>query len=594
MTTIGNISWGSGPTIPITIKYDYRRSGADMQYKISVSVGSVSGASYFGYPIYLSLTLGGSARLKGYTLKASSPSQWSSAITYTSGWLTVSKKTTGTTPLSVRIYSGSGSTRDNTYAYNLSISPAASTFTTASSTTLGKKQTLDVKLYGNFTHTLTYTCGNLKNQTAGTEFIWNANTGTLTASFTPPVALAAQNTTGTSVTIQLTLTTKDTSTLAVVGTCTRTITATIPASCKPALSITLTDPMDNDFTQNQSSVRIELNETLSYNSAIKSRKVTVFGKTYSLTSNALSITKLPDAGTFPISVTITDARGRSTTATASLTVAAYSPPTVTEFAAARCDAYGTPQDDGEYMLITFIGTAATEDTGGVATYTIQYRDRETEDAEWIDAESSISGTILPADTEKAYDVRIKVMDKYSTIFSPTLIVAVAYVLVQWDAKNRSLGIGQRAVEPNTVAITMPTIKFNGNRFMGITEVGTANGWSYRKWTDGTLECWKAFSAASVAVSNAWGALYTASMDIPLSEREYPYAFTTPPDVSITGRANGSGSSNFWIATCCEDDADSGNEAFSFLTHAPATQLIRPTSASAKNPTVHYYVHGKCS
>ena len=121
-STLGTVNWGTGPVIPVTVSYDSQRSGRSMQYRIRVSFAAITGASYFGYPIYLSLTLDGTSAVSGYTVKAASPNQWNSAITYDSGWVNVSNKTGGTTSLKVRIYSGSGSSRDNTYTYSLPVS----------------------------------------------------------------------------------------------------------------------------------------------------------------------------------------------------------------------------------------------------------------------------------------------------------------------------------------------------------------------------------------------------------------------------------------------------------------------------------------
>ena len=66
-----------------------QRSGSSMQYRIWVTIDPLTGASYFGYPIYLSVYVDGSGVTSGYTMKAASPNRWSSAITYNSGWVTV-------------------------------------------------------------------------------------------------------------------------------------------------------------------------------------------------------------------------------------------------------------------------------------------------------------------------------------------------------------------------------------------------------------------------------------------------------------------------------------------------------------------------
>ncbi len=122
-SSLGTVNWGTGPVIPVTVSYDYQRWGTTMQYRIRVSLSPITGGSYFGYPIYLGLTLDGTAVVGSYTVKAANPSQWSSAITYDSGWVNIYGKTGGTTALRIRLFSGSGSSRDNTYAYSLPVSP---------------------------------------------------------------------------------------------------------------------------------------------------------------------------------------------------------------------------------------------------------------------------------------------------------------------------------------------------------------------------------------------------------------------------------------------------------------------------------------
>ena len=63
---------------------------------LALTVAPLTGASYFGYPIYISLYLDGDCAVSGGTVKAASPDRWSSAIEYDSGWITVSGKSGGT------------------------------------------------------------------------------------------------------------------------------------------------------------------------------------------------------------------------------------------------------------------------------------------------------------------------------------------------------------------------------------------------------------------------------------------------------------------------------------------------------------------
>ena len=68
--TLDTVNWGSAPSIGVTFSYDSQRSGQDMRYRIYASLAPVTGGSYFGYPIYISLYLDGDCAVSGSTVKA--------------------------------------------------------------------------------------------------------------------------------------------------------------------------------------------------------------------------------------------------------------------------------------------------------------------------------------------------------------------------------------------------------------------------------------------------------------------------------------------------------------------------------------------
>lgn len=156
MATIAtNVQWGSSPKIYFDFAYEKKRDGSTQYYNISVSCDPLTGSSWFGYPIYLEISLDGAVKAT-YTLKDTSPSQWSSAITYSTGWLAVDNKTSGTTALKIRVYSGYGNTRNTTYGYNLDVDPAASTIS-CTKAKIGSNPTITInRASPNFTHTVLY------------------------------------------------------------------------------------------------------------------------------------------------------------------------------------------------------------------------------------------------------------------------------------------------------------------------------------------------------------------------------------------------------------------------------------------------------
>jgi len=114
------------PAIYADLLYDHYRDGTTMYYKFRVVISTVTGAASFGYPIYFEGLIDDVSRVT-FTMKAASPSQWSSQIVYESGWFSVPNRVTGTTKLTFRLYSGSGSTRNQSWSYWINVLPAAPT-----------------------------------------------------------------------------------------------------------------------------------------------------------------------------------------------------------------------------------------------------------------------------------------------------------------------------------------------------------------------------------------------------------------------------------------------------------------------------------
>lgn len=115
------------PKIQMSFYYDKRRNGANMEYQIKTSIRPLTETSSgsFGYAIFQDIKLDNVDYETGHTLKSEgSNNRWSTAIEYTTGWFTVSNKTSGNTNLKIRIWCDKGAKRDKTYEYSLEVDPA--------------------------------------------------------------------------------------------------------------------------------------------------------------------------------------------------------------------------------------------------------------------------------------------------------------------------------------------------------------------------------------------------------------------------------------------------------------------------------------
>ena len=440
-TNLGTVSWGSSPTIDISLSYNYYRSGANMVYAVYVSVQPVTGVHYFGYPIYISVTMDGAAHGSG-TIKSASPSQWSSALSWSTGDQTINNKTSGTTSLKVRIYSGSGSSRDTTYSFSMAVSPAGSNVT-ASNGTLGVQQTLTVTRYSsNFTDTITYTCG-------GTTGTIASGSQAVSINWTPPVSLASEVTNSTSVPITLTCATYQGATL--VQSQNTTITCAIPASVKPSASVAISDGNGYESTygayvQTKSTITYTVTPTTSYNSPINTYSVSADGNTYTAATYTTPVVQATGAQT--VSATVTDKRGRtSDAATASYTVLAYSQPYLSSCVVQRCDSGGTADPEGHYMSVDFTGVITALNNVNSAAWAIRYRVAGA--GTWTDvALSSLNGNYTPTHQEiiaaadaNAFEVEVRATDDFGTITVGTGQIGVAFTIMNWRTNGDGMAIG---------------------------------------------------------------------------------------------------------------------------------------------------------
>ena len=109
----------------------------------------------------------------------------------------------------------------------------------------------------------------------------------------------------------------------------------------------------------------------------------------------------------------------------------------------------------------------------------------------------------------------------------------------------------------------------------VVEQGTSGIWSYRKWNNGNMECWCAYTN-SIAVSTAsagYGGYRSGQLSIPT----FPVTFTNAPVVIATvGSAGG-----VWV-----------NNVNTVTTTGGSFYLSSGASSAATNRTIYFYVSGK--
>ena len=437
MILLGSVEWDgkNEPLIPITFEYDKRRSGADMQYQIKITISPITGTKYFGYPIYFGWSING-VDVSSVTLKTSWPSRWEDAITYTTPWYTVANKTTGTTGVSLHVYSGQGSSRSSYYSYSMGVDPAASEIS-ASNGTLGTPLTINVTRYNSaFKDTITYTCGTATGTvctgSTSTSVTWDAENGNTED-------LSSQNTTGESLKVTFTIYTYSGSTL--VGTNSAVITCTIPDSVKPSVSLSVSDwtGIYNDydaFVQGYSQLHIVATPKLAHGSPIKSYTITADGKTYNSTPVTTDV--IQGSGTMRVTAVVTDNREHTSDPfNKDIEVLEYKKPIVT-VTAYRCNSSGVADAEGAYMKVGFTATISDLKGKNNADYEITYSGGSSPIS---GSGTSFESEVIECNIASVCKVEVAVSDRISRTKASS-VIPIAFTLTDYYRTGKGIAFGK--------------------------------------------------------------------------------------------------------------------------------------------------------
>lgn len=414
----------SGGTHPVTI------SAMNQYYTAGGSLGSVSGIAHLNDGSQ-SVTV--SATIRGYTISGGAGSGWSASGSKVSKLTTIPRKSS----------------------------------LTASNGTLGVAQTLKVtKKADSFTHTITYKCrdesGTICSKSKDTSIAW-----------TPPIELAEQNMTGTSVTVNLTITTYSGSTT--IGSSTVPVSYAIPESVAPTCSLRIQDYSGFDTTyggmiKGCSRMVIMVDSETQYGAIISSHRISADGVVY--TEPSVITDYIKSSGTLTVTATVTDSRGRTASASMDVEVMDYSIPTVSVLKVRRCNEDGSVNESGDFVQVTFSSEVTALNGKNTALYKLEYK-KYTESeytaitlADYMNQYSVTDGTyIFAADGGSTYEVRLSITDNFNT-GRRTVPVSTGATIMHFLASGNGMGIGKMGELENTLDIGWD-IQMNGKKVSGL-------------------------------------------------------------------------------------------------------------------------------
>ena len=230
------------------------------------------------------------------------------------------------------------------------LSGGAGSVLTVGGGVLGQPMTLQITRHGEFSHRIT--CEFARQVVEVTP-----ETTATTLTWTPPLTLAEGI--PNAVAAQAAYLVETISAGAILSAVRYSGQLSVPEEVLPKVSLSWQDTAAHSawfphLVQLHSRLAVETAAQGALGSTIRATTVTLGGKAYSGQT-------LTEQGLLELAVTVTDSRGRTAQQTQLLEVLAYSPPSL-QLRASRCDHDGSPNDMGEYALLTATGTYTPLDT----------------------------------------------------------------------------------------------------------------------------------------------------------------------------------------------------------------------------------------
>ena len=376
----------------------------------------------------------------------------SSGIVLYSTTVTIPHEDDGTKSLSVTAWIDHSKVTSSEQGFRVALSDIGRKSTlTVSDGTLGTVQTITVnRKVDTYTHTITYKCGTASGTIC-------ANSTDTSISWSPPISLASQTTTGSSVSVTLTIETFYNGDS--LGTSAKTINCALPGNAlAPVVSVTISDAMGykdtyGNYVQAQSKLKVNVSATGQQGATVESCKMSFESGEYwewpeeeSKTTLAAEFTTgvIKGSGSLTVTIVVTDSRNQSTTVSESVSVYAYTVPTISEITSYRSNSSGTSSTSGAYLTVKFSAQVSALDNQNTASYKVEYKkvsasSYSTKTLTSYNGAYAVTNGVgtFSASTDSSYDIVLTVTDAFTSTSRSVNGSSQNYL---WSIKSGSTGI----------------------------------------------------------------------------------------------------------------------------------------------------------
>lgn len=365
------------------------------------------------------------------------------------------------------------------------------------------------------------------------------------------------------------------------------ITVTPTVEMKPQVFLSLSDPKGHlqtygGFVKGQSTIQAEVTERLYEQASVQSRSLILNGITYQSSRETSAVIT---GTTQTVTASVTDTRGMTGTESITPKIYDWHAPKITTARVSRCQQNGTLDETGGYLKLEYACVIASVNNKNkrvlAYSYRVQNEVRNTRVTIDMSTYTKSGHVIFPASTEQSFEVTLELTDSFTTT-RVILDAPTAFVLLDFHESGKGIGIGKVSEEALLLDIADNwVIGYRGGVIRDfIDSQGTMLGWHWRKWINGTMECWQR-KQITVNVTHTWGSLFTSG---PIAESllTYPYAFVSPPVLNVNLSTHGV-HAGFLMA---------GSSQPSSATKTGVYEVVRGVSASNVTIILNYYAIGR--
>lgn len=454
------------PPIYFTLEYESQRSGRDMQYRFKLTIPALGRDSmgqpwYFYYTIVPKIFLDGTQKATN-TWNFASTGTWSSSLTWTTSWLTVTNKFSGTTALKLEMGSSSG--RSASYSYSLPIVSPGSSLTVPSSFQLMTAVPITITTISAdaATHDLVLTA-NGSSQVIAQDL--SAGSHSVNPSITFLGNAFPNSSTGLTIWNLRTYNASG----EIIGEYPVEVTADL-SSIKPAFggfTITVPSGYGGKAVQGKTAVEaVVTNPRGTLGSSVVSCTITCEDV---VTDNLTASFTPKGTGTISVTAKVTDSRGQSTSIVRTFESLEYHTPQVSLFRTFRADATGARKDLGTYCGFSIKASVSSLDGYNNSVISLDcLQSDDPEDPAWgnfktysgqytLDLSGVSSYEVMSGD--HTYDTRIVVRDSFTSVVVYGDSIPTTFTLMDFHESGHGMAIGKIAESADLFEVDLPA-KFN--------------------------------------------------------------------------------------------------------------------------------------